>query len=223
MKLAKFLAPLVALPLSASPALAADDDRELWVTLGASGPIAGKVTGSLETQIRFSDDDEGLYEFQAGGFVGTEVAEDVTLQLGYVRVQRYADGRRLSVEDRPRVQLGAALGRVLGGQLSARLRAEQRIRGGETGWRLRPQLRYVRALGAKTKTSLAVSHESFLALNATDFQESGYVRMRNFAGLTFPVAPKLRAELGYLNQWDIRGGREDAVNHIAFTSLNISW
>ncbi len=217
---------LAAAPLAllASPATAGtDDDAEAWTTLGASGAITGRLLGQVETLARFSNDEDGIYEAEFGGFLGYKLTDRVSLWAGYLRVPRYRRGAPTTVEDRTRQQITADLGKPLGGKLSGRIRLEQRFRsGGGTGWRVRPQVRFSRPL-AKDGPSLVLSHESFVPLNDTAWgQRSGYELMRNFVGLQLPVARKLSAELGYLNQYRFRVGPNSA-DHVASTTLSYAF
>src|SRR3546814_20429229 len=58
------------------------------------------------------------------------------------------------------------------GQLSARLRLEERWREGidGTAWRLRPYVKSVLPFREGGKTALLLSHESFIDLNTPNFQ-----------------------------------------------------
>ena len=213
-------APLL---LLASPAYAdVDDDAEVWLTLATTGTISGRLLGQADTNARFSHDDDRIYEAQLGGLLGYKLSDRVSLWAGYVRIARYRNGAATTVENRTRQQITADLARPFGGKLAGRLRLEQRFRSGaETGWRLRSQLKYSRPFH-KDGPSLVLSHESFLPLNDTAFQRSRYERMRNFAGVSFPVVKKLTAEVGYLNQYTFRTGR-DLDDHILATTLNYAF
>lgn len=212
-------AALLALPPSPASA-GTDSDAQAWFTASASGAIAGRLLGQAELITRFSNDADGLYEAEIGGFLGYRLTDRVSLWAGYVRVPRYARDARTVVEDRTRQQVTADLGAPFGGRLSGRVRLEQRFRsGGDIGWRLRPQLKFARAL-KKDGIALVASHESFLPLNDTDWgQRSRYERMRNFVGLQLPVAGTVAAEIGYLNQYNFRAGR-DAVDHVLSTTFS---
>lgn len=215
---------IVPLALVACPAVAGtDDDGELWTTLGAGGTVSGRLLANVEAIARFSGDEGGPYEAEFGGFLGYRLTGKVSLWAGYVRVPRYARGAATSIEDRTRQQVTADLGQLGSGSLFGRMRIEQRFReGGGTGWRLRPQLKYSRPL-VKDGAALVFSHESFLPLNTTGWgQRAGYERMRNFAGVSAPVAPRLRAEFGYLNQYDFRRGT-DSVDHAAALTASYSF
>lgn len=210
--------------LTPAAATAAEHDPELWLTAGASGALYGRLLLSLEAVTRFSDDENGIYESEFGGFLGYQLTDDVALWAGYVRVPRYRRGGPTSVEDRTRQQITANLGKAGGGSLSGRVRLEQRFRdGGGTGWRLRPQIKYSRPF-AKDGPALVISHESFVPLNDTGWgQQGGYERMRNFVGLGLGVAEGVKAEIGYLNQYNFRSGAEDSVDHAASLTLSYSF
>lgn len=209
------IALLLTAAFAASPVTAAEDDAELWTTFGAGGTVSSRLMASFEAIARFSRDEGGLYEAEYGGFVGYRMGDKVSLWAGYVRVPRYARGRSAGVEDRTRQQVAVDFGDVLGGSLSGRIRFEQRFRdGGGTGWRLRPQLRLSRPL-VGDELALVLSHESFIAINDTGWgQRAGYERMRNFAGFSIPIAPRVKAEAGYLNQYNYRPG-SDLIDHAA--------
>jgi len=210
--------------LALVPAGASAADAELWTTLTARGSIRGPVLGEADFVARFSHDDGGLYEARVGGFLGYKMTDRVSLWVGYTRLNRYADGRVTSTEDRPREQITADLGHVLGATVSGRLRLEQRLRsGGGVGWRVRPQIRASWPIG-KAGLALFAAHESFVALNDTaSGQRSGYERMRNSAGVTLPLSRQVKAELGYLNQYSFRSGRPDAVDHVGSLALSYAF
>lgn len=210
----------------AGPAAASEHDTQLWTYATAAGRLAGPVRLDVETVLRFGDDAGGLYEGEFGGMIGYEAAKGVVLWAGYLRVPTYSGGDVVRTEDRFRQQVSADLGALGGGKLSGRLRLEQRLRsdGDDTGFRLRPQVKWSKPLRAGAATALILSHESFIVLNDTDFgQRSGYERMRNFAGLSTPLVAAIKAEFGYLNQYTIRRGAADRMDHVASFTLNYSF
>lgn len=198
--------PTLLLLLLATPAAAQDSRNELWLSGQASASVAG-ASVSIDTTTRFGED--GLYQWTLGGFAGAEL-RGVDLAIGFQHGTDYADGRIVRTEERLRQQASFAIA----GPLSARLRFEQRFRsdGRDTGLRLRGRLQLGVPLGAVT---LVGWHESFVELNDTDWgQDAGYRRMRNFAGLEAPVAPAVKLQAGYLNQYDFarNGGRDQMAN-----------
>ena len=182
--------------------------------------LGGDAKVTLESIARFSDDAGGFFHAELGGIVTVPAARGIELGFGYRHVEERDHGGARPDEDRLRQQVTLALG----GGFAARLRSEQRFHqsGGETGWRIRPQLRFTAPLGKGV--AFFAAHEDFVNLNATGWgQRRGYERMRNAAGLTVPLAPRLSGDLGYLNQYRFgRGGARDRMDHAATFSLTLA-
>ncbi len=213
---------VLAIAMVATPVWAQDSDAQLWSTTAVSVPLGKPVSLDGELVLRFGDAADGLYESEAGGFVTFAVSDSVKIGFGYTRVTNYAGGQVTRSEDRPRQQIEASLGTLLGGKLSARLRIEERIRsnGSDTGFRLRPRLKWKLPVGRTGSTALVLSHESFVELNDADWgQDAGYRRMRNFVGFDLALAGPVRAELGYLNQYGFRHARRDTIDHVLSISV----
>jgi hypothetical protein len=212
-------AVLALVPAAAS----ASDDAQLWTAGNAVVKLGGGFQLSQELTARFSDR-RGLYEIESNTLLGFRLAPRLTLWAGYTHAPLYDHGHSTGMEHRAREQL--TLDRIPAGSgiLSLRLRLEQRWREGEdgTGWRARPYFKYSLPLG-RGDIALAFSHESFLNLNRTAFQDrSGEDRMRNALAVTAPLAKGLTAEIGYLNQHAFVRGGPDATDHVATVTLNLS-
>ncbi len=211
--------------IAAVPAHATEDDSQIWLRASASGSISGPWQGSFETVLRFGNDADGLYEGEYGGSLGYQFREGVTLYGGYLRVPTYSRSGVTRTEDRFRQQLNLPLGKVAGGKLNGRFRIEERLvsTGDDMGVRLRPNLVWSRPFKEGRKTALVLSHESFINLNSTDWgQRDGYERMRNLVAVSTPLAKKVTAEIGYLNQYGFRPGR-DSQDHVASLSVSYSF
>jgi hypothetical protein len=154
-----------------------------------------------------------------GALLGYKLTDTVELGVGYRRVGFYK-GAEAPDEDRLRQQVVATFGPV-----STRLRLDERFRrkGDEVGFRVRPLIRYNRALGGKG-VAMFVSHESFYLPNATRWgQRRGYERMRNILGLTLPFGRGVSADVGYLNQYRLaRGGSRSQMDHALTMQVTIS-
>lgn len=196
------------------PSVAKADDGQVWLGANARGPVAGRLELGVETTERFGRDGEGgLYESENIAMLGLRF-DRATLAAGYVRDIVYHGGGA-TIEQRARQDLSidhvATIG-PLG--IGARLRMEERWRAGSsgTGVRIRPFVRLT--LPVAGKLHLLASHESFVNLAGGAGQRGGYDRARNFLGLGVPLAKRVGAEIGYLNQWT-RGAR--TVGAAAFT------
>lgn len=176
---------------------------------------------AIDTALRFGHTAHGLYEWARGGWIGVRTTGGTEFLGGYQRVTGYTDGHVSKLEQRVRQQITTNFGKIAGGTIGARLRVEERFRrGGDgIGVRARTQLRYNYPLD-KSRT-LIVSHESFWELNDTSWgSRTGLRRMRNYVAIELPVARQLRAQVGYLNQYDFGlPGKRDAMANIL--SLNI--
>lgn len=205
--------------LMASPALAQQQDGQLWFQANTSLPVANRVRLTLEQIARFSDRQGGLFQTEFGGLVSYRVLDGVEIGFGYRKVGSH-NGNRNADEDRLRQQIVGTFGPV-----STRFRVDERFdpRGPEVGIRIRPLLRVNRRLGAG-RLALFASHESFFLPNSTDWgQRAGYERMRNIVGVVLPIGRDVAADVGYLNQY--RFGREDArsqMDHALTVQLNIN-
>lgn len=220
---AVMVAALFCLPVAAW----ARDDGQIWTTLNATVKLDDHFRLSEEVVARFSDDRNGLYELESNILVGYRLNGKVTVWAGYTHDPNYAAGHFTVMEHRAREQITFDnLAKIAGGTLSARLRMEQRWREGVdgTGWRLRPYVKYTLPLTGNGGLALVLSHESFVNLNRTGFQNvHGEDRMRNLIALTAPVTRNARVEVGYLDQHGFRRHAEDNDDHTASISLSFSF
>lgn len=217
----------LAATIAATPAFAQQEDSQVWGTLAAKTMLDSRTELSFEVIGRGGDAANGLYEVELGGMLGRSIGHGIKIAAGYVRVPGYRNGNVTNIEDRLRQQIGADFGKLARGALTGRIRLEERFRntGTDMGLRLRPLLRWTLPVAPGAKTKFVLQHESFITLNSTDWgQKSGYERMRNFAGITVPLAPKLDAEIGYLNQYSFgRGGARDKMDHVASLGLTLGF
>jgi hypothetical protein len=142
----------------------------------------------------------------------------VELGLGYRKVGTH-NRNPASDEDRVRQHIVVTFGNFFG-----RLRVDERLNpgGAEIGFRIRPLVRYNQPLNRK-RLAAFVSHESFLLPNSTAWgQRSGYERMRNIVGLTFPIG-RVVTDIGYLNQFrPARSGTRAQMDHALTLQLTIN-
>ncbi|MBV9932147.1 MAG: DUF2490 domain-containing protein [Alphaproteobacteria bacterium] len=222
LRLCLFAAAVAACPRQAG----AKDDAQLWLGGTVTVDAGGRVRLSQEVVARFSANRRGLYEIESNTMVGYRLDSRVTLWAGYTHDPLYAAGRFTLMEQRAREQVTVDKLPFGPGTLSLRLRLEQRWRDGTagTGWRLRPFVRYALPLRPGGHTALVFSHESFLDLNRTAFQKvGGEERMRNAVALATPLAGRITAEIGYLNQHGFVPGGPDTSDHVATVTLSASF
>lgn len=221
-----FLSAMVA--LAALPTAArASEDEQLWTVASATVKISDKWRFSQEMVGRFSNDRDGLYEIEMNALIGYKVSKNVTLWAGYTHDPNYAAGDFTVMEHRGRQQVTFDnIVKIGPGQLSARLRLEERWREGVDGtaWRVRPYVKYVLPFKEGGKTALVLSHESFIDLNTTNFQRvEGEERMRNMIAITTPLAKNVNAEFGYLHQHGFRPDADDSNDNVASLAISFSF
>jgi uncharacterized protein DUF2490 len=200
-------------------------DSQLWTTATATVRLSDKWSLSQDFTTRFSDERHGLSEIRANMMLGYRLNRIVTLWAGYTYAPNYSAGDLAATEHRAREQVTFDnFARLGGGQLSGRLRLEQRWRKGEngTGWRLRPFLRYTLPFRKGGKTALTVTEEPFIDLNTNGFQTvRGLERLRTLIGIRTPIARNISAEIGYLNQHGFVRNGKDTNDNVA--SISLSW
>lgn len=213
--------PLAALLLSAAPAAAQVEDRQLWEQVNLVVPLTPEVRVTLEQIGRWGDRIEGLTQTELGGVLGYKLSDTIELGVGYRHVGLYSASGPTVHENRLRQQVVLTHGRLIG-----RLRVDERFNpgGSEIGFRIRPLARYNHPLGSRGY-ALYASHESFIVPNSTAWgQRSGYERMRNMAGVTLPfVRRKVMLDVGYLNQYRLGlGGARPQMEHALSLQLTIN-
>jgi hypothetical protein len=218
MRLFPILAAAIALAAPV-PALAQQQDEQLWEQLNVVLPVAKGVRVTAEQIARTSDRQEGIYTTEYGVLVGVQIAKGVELGVGYRHVG-FFNANTAADEERIRQQIVIARGRLAG-----RLRLDERFNpgGDEIGFRLRPLVRYNLPLG-RSRVSLFGSHESFILPNSTVWgQRAGYERMRNIVGFNVPIGKALSADIGYLNQYRLaRGGARAQMDHALSLQLTVN-
>lgn len=212
---------LAAVPLlaAACPAMAQQEDEQLWLQANTIVPLDEDTRITLEQIARFSDRQDGLYTSEIGALIGQRVSKQFELGFGYRHVAFY-NGNTGADENRFRQQVVGNFGR-----LSTRFRIDERFHpnGDEVGIRIRPLVRYNQPIGSK-RLAVFVSHESFLIANSTKWgQRRGYERMRNWLGIVVPISPVASADVAYLNQYRLaRGGARAQMDHALSLQLTIN-
>jgi hypothetical protein len=207
--------------LAATPALAQQQDTQLWLQTNGSVELGDRDKVIVEAIGRFSDKAEGFSHAEAGILYTRKLPGGVELSFGYRHVADYDRGAALPNEERLRQIVFVPLGSGFG----VRMRSEQRFNslGPEVGFRLRPRLSFEAPLGSGG-LKLFVTDEHFVNLNTTAWgQRGGYERMRNAVGVSIPLGGRVRGEVGYLNQYRFgRAGKRDQMDHAFTLTLNFN-
>ncbi|MFO6447982.1 DUF2490 domain-containing protein [Erythrobacter sp. NE805] len=211
---------LAALP---APALAAEEDGNVWLGQFLTVNASEKVFVRLEAQERFTNDSQRLGQLLLRSLVAVRVAPKAHVGAGYAYVLTDPVGPRCFNEHRFYEEIGARLLETEGGvTLDSRTRLEQRSfeeRAG-TDWRLRQWLQL--RLPLKENSRLVLYTEPFIDLSAGPVQRGGLAVWRNFAGVAIPLGKGVEVVPGYLNQTVFRDG-PDRIDHVANVGLFVTF
>ena len=205
---------------AASPASAADEDAQVWLTTGVRASFAPRLDGAADIVIRLSDDRDGVGQAIGRASLSYRISESVSVEGVYGYFVSYDQGDVTQREHRPAQSIVWRMGEAAGGNWTARLRVEQRIVEGadEVAIRVRPRISYAHPLGGDI--TLSASSEAFVSLNDTDFgAQSGFGGLRNTVGVAVPVNDHISVEVGYLNQWSHRQRQTDTIVHAATATV----
>jgi hypothetical protein len=225
-----FPAMTLAMMLAATPALAAEEDTQVWLAQQSFLNLNKDLVLFTDLQVRLTDDAARAGQAIARGALGVRLDPSTTVWGGYGYIRSDPQGGRVSHEHRLFEQVtwrafgdGAGNGTTRP-TLTGRTRLEQRMVEGQqgTGWRLRQLVRLDVPLGKPGSPQAVVWAEPFVGLNRTGWgQKSGFDQLRGFAGLALPVGKGISVEAGYSGQYVSRPARDDRMNHIASLSLMI--
>lgn len=221
------VAALMACAAVAAPAHA-EDDVQAWGAVVANGPVRGDLFLWLEGQARATDNAGGGSQIIVRPAIGARIAPDAHAVVGYAHVRTDPENGRSTREHRVWQQVQFAALRHPNGspKLISRTRLEQRMFEGpgrdDTGWRLRQQVRFQTPIARNGTIHAIALTEGFFNLNSTDWgARDGVDQWRTFIGVGLPIAPRVRLEPGYLNQYVVRRG-ENRMNHVLSATLTVA-
>ena len=183
----------------AAPAGASD--VQPWPTLSLRVALPQHWFLVAETTGRIAGD-ERPSQFEERVLIGRTVASNLAVAAGWTHYANFNPDAPDGAEDQATEQLAWTAGTLGGIRIASRTRFEQRFvhRAGETGWRLREQVRGTLPLG-RSRVSAVMWAEPFVAVNHTAFQRRTLDQLRTFAGVTVAVSPRADVEIGYLNRY----------------------
>lgn len=204
------------LVLSAAPALAQDEDGELWFNPAFVKTIDDRTSVELEIAQRLRDDPRDDTYF-ARLWVNREDRGGREWSAGIEQ--------RCTGPDEREVRLLQQVGYDWG-PLEFRTRLEQRFVDvdPQTGWRLRQRIGTTIPLtDGEDGWALTGDAELFMTLRSTEpGGQTGVTGLRTFAGFERGFG-RYDVSLGYLRQQDIRDGAEDRVGHAPFVGLTVNF
>lgn len=220
---AKLMGATALLLATTAPAVAADEDPNIWLAQSATIDLGGDMLLGLEAQERFTNDASRLGQFLFRPSIGYKLDKSTSIHLGYAYVYSDPQNGASTNEHRAFQQLSFRVaGDGKGVAVTGRTRFEQRFleETDGTGLRIRQQFRLTAPLSEKVR-AIAWT-EAFIGLNQTRFQRDGIGLWRNFAGVSVPLGKGVSLEPGYLNQYVVRTGT-DRIDHVGNLTLSASF
>jgi hypothetical protein len=201
-----------------APAVATDDDLEIWFNPALATDLDENTGIELETAQRLRSADRGRVDtYYARLWLNQDIDEDVTLSGGIER--RVNDGG----DDETRFLQQLSLKQ---GVFRGRLRLEQRFvdNSGRMGLRVRTRLGVSVPLDEAKRWSFDSSAELSKTLRSTGVGgDDGLTGLRTQIGLGYEVNDRLSLGFGYIRQQDFSSGEPDAVGHAPLLSVDVNF
>ena len=202
------------------------DDTGLWLGVFSRGDISleshetssSRIKWWFDGHARFFDDTDGFGQSIVRPGIGYALTDSVTVWAGYGWI-RTSPVSGLDFDEHRVWQQLTWSKELQPFTLGLRSRLEQRFleTGSDTGWRFRQLVSARRPLEFAPNFSLVVWDELFVHLNHTNWgADRGFDQNRIFLGFGWKPNPcsQSRVELGYLNQYVDRRGRDGLSNHL---------
>ena len=206
---------------------ATDNDPGVWTIFSTTDSFSEAGDASrwhywFDAQARYFDIGSGTNQWLVRPAIGYEIRDGMKAWAGYARFRSRNGAGRVTDENRYWQQLDWRAGQWLNGNVSMRVRLEQRSV--DTGDDLRVVLRfmtkYVRPFAKHEDRNLIVSLEPFVDLRDTDWGgDAGLGQNRIFVGMGWKLSDKVTVETGYMNQFIWVDNAEDRINHLAILTI----
>ena len=201
------LAAACAAALYASPALASDEDTQLWLYFNTVVPLGEKATGTFEITPKFREAGDQL---QLRGTVDFKVSPAISLGGGAAYVNNEGPD-----EFRPHQQLT-----ITAGPLAFRTRVEERFFQGADRMQLRLRQRLQLTEPVAKDTKLIGSAELlYIARPENRTSDARIDSWRFTAAVQHRFARHIEGTLGYLLIYSPRAGKPDKLSHVPQVTL----
>lgn len=200
---------------TASPALAADEEAQLWATQSIDIGLDDDTRIQINAIERARGDAFGGNQVQVSGGVEQDIGGGFSVAGSLI--YQHSGG-----QDEIRLQQQIS---YTTGPLSLRTRLEQRFQEGvgRTVWRLRQRVQLTETLDADGEWAVVGSVEGFVNLNrGNPDSRTGLAAVRTQAGMRHALSKRLSLTLSYVRQHEFRDGRPDRVGHAPVLALSFS-
>jgi Protein of unknown function (DUF2490) len=201
-------------------------DGRIWTGVGFQGRLAERSPWrwSLESQVRTRDGVHAVDVFLIRFWLGRDLTSRSNVGGGYTNSTTFPVIGEPLTEHRAFQQV-VWTGRPGTASIAFRTRFEERFSEGnnEAAYRLRQQVRYTRPFTGHPRFALVAYEEVFVHTNETNRYGRGFDQNRVFGGVARTITPRVRLELGYLNQFINSRVGSDRMNHILYAVANTTF
>lgn len=201
-----FLGLALLLGMSATPAFAADEALEVWLTQTVGYHLDSNTTARVEATERFRNTNDGrpdTYFVQA--WLGQQVDRNNLVEVGIEKRVTAPGADEIRVHQQITTRVGV---------LRNRLRLEERFvdNSDQMGWRVRVRPGIQLPLDDKNKWALRAEAEFFLTIKPTKTGgQTGLTEQRTQINLVRRVNDNLNFMIGFMRAQAIKKGSQDVV------------
>jgi hypothetical protein len=203
-------------------------DSQVWTSITAMVPASKdspKIRYWLESQNRIGDEVSQLSQFILRPGIGYELTPTTSIWLGYARIYTAAPFTSDPFDENRIWQQILWSKRLSHLQATVRGRLEQRFMPNSihTEWRYRQLFKGAFTIPRHDKYTFILSNEIFFHLNDFNHQNNqGFDQNRVFTGFGYKTNKNTTLEIGYLNQFIKRIGRENYSGNNLLISLLVN-
>jgi len=201
-------------------------DGRVWTGVGFQGRLAERSPWrwSLESQVRTRDGVHAVDVFLIRFAMGRDLTSRSHVGGGYTNSTMFPIAGEALTEHRA-FQQYIWTGRAGTSSVAIRTRFEERFSEGnnQAAFRLRQQVRYTRPFAGYPRFALIAYEEWFVHTNGTNRYARGFDQNRAFGGVARTITPRVRLEIGYLNQYTNSHVGPDRMNHVLYAVANTTF
>jgi Protein of unknown function (DUF2490) len=211
----------------------ANDDWGTWISNTYQTDFGGsKYLAFLELAPRFKHDSGDFQQFIIRPLVGYKLTKEVSLWLGYTWQGEYTKSHDDEFDNATNdivEQLQWVHDLTPDLNFQYRFRVEQRFfADADVAHRLRQRFRFQYSI-PDTKAYLIAFDELFIYFNDLNYSprassvQQGINQNRSYVGVGYKITPHINVDTGYQLQYVNNYGKQDLINHVWLTNVNVKF
>lgn len=217
--------------LALSPVAFADDDSSIWVSNTYQTDFGGSdFVGFLELQPRVNNDVSKLSQLIIRPFFGYKLTKQLTASVGFAWQGEYNSKDKFDLATKDIIeQLQYVDNLTPELNFQYRFRLEQRFfQDADLSHRMRHRFRFQYSF-PESKFFLVAFDELFVYFNSVNSGrlehsvQTGINQNRSYFGVGYKVTPHVNIDTGYQLQYANNFGKDDLMNHVWLTNINVNF